>query len=60
MKFTIFLLILISNVYSSSYMFLPQEYNTTIELESKISVKCINRLVLHTVEYGVHFGPVEY
>ncbi len=28
--------------------------------ESKISVKCINRLVLHTVEYGVHFGPVEY
>ena len=28
--------------------------------ESKISIKCINRLVLHTVEYGVHFGPVEY
>lgn len=28
--------------------------------KSIISVKCINRLVLHTVEYGVHFGPVEY
>ena len=28
--------------------------------ESVISIKCINRLVLHTVEYGVHFGPVEY
>ncbi len=28
--------------------------------ESKIGVKCINRLVLHTIEYGVHFGTVEY
>lgn len=28
--------------------------------ESKITIKCINRLVLHTVEYGVHFGPVKY
>ena len=36
MKFTIFLLILISNVYSSSYVFLAQKYNTNIELEAKI------------------------
>ncbi|MCF6258485.1 MAG: RES family NAD+ phosphorylase [Gammaproteobacteria bacterium] len=28
--------------------------------ESAIRVKCINKLVLSTVEYGVHFGPVEY
>lgn len=36
MKLTIFLLILISNVYSSSYMFLTQKHNTDIELEAKI------------------------
>lgn len=29
-------------------------------LDSKIRIKCINKLVLHTVEYGVHFGPVEH
>jgi len=28
--------------------------------ESMIKVKCINRLILHTVDYGVHFGPVDY
>lgn len=28
--------------------------------KSIIRVKCINRLILHTVEYGVHFGPVDY
>jgi hypothetical protein len=36
MKLVIFLLILISNVYSSSYMFLTQKYDTNIELEAKI------------------------
>ena len=28
-------------------------------LESAITIKCINKLVLHTVKYGVHFGPLE-
>ena len=28
--------------------------------EGKISVHCINRLILNRVEYGFHFGPVDF
>lgn len=28
--------------------------------EGKISVRCINRLILNRVEYGFHFGPVDF
>ena len=28
--------------------------------EGKISVRCINRLILNRVEYGFHFGPVGF
>lgn len=28
--------------------------------QSKIKIRCINKLVLHRVEYGVHFGPVGF
>lgn len=28
--------------------------------QAKIRTRCINRLILHRVEYGAHFGPVGY
>lgn len=28
--------------------------------QSKIKLRCINKLILHQVEYGVHFGPVGF
>lgn len=28
--------------------------------EGKISVNCINRLILNRVEYGFHFGPIDF
>jgi len=26
----------------------------------KVKVRCINRLIVHRVEYGIHFGPVGF
>ncbi len=28
--------------------------------QAKIAIRCINKLILHSVEYGVHFGPVGF
>lgn len=28
--------------------------------QSKVKIHCINKLVLHQVEYGIHFGPVGF
>jgi len=28
--------------------------------EGKVTLRCINRLILNRVEYGAHFGPVSY
>ena len=28
--------------------------------QAKITIRCINKLILHRVEYGVHFGPVGF
>ncbi len=28
--------------------------------QEQIEVKCINRVILNRVEYGIHFGPVEF
>lgn len=28
--------------------------------QSRITIRCINKLILHRVEYGVHFGPVGF
>lgn len=28
--------------------------------QSKVKIRCINKLVLHRVKYGIHFGPVGF
>jgi RES domain len=34
-------------------------FGRPIEIE-KVRVRCINKLILHRVEYGIHFGPVGF